>query len=260
MIRIRVLGFALLFFTVCWPGISLSEVNWEAHIWGGYTYADRETESSDRIDLRSVEMAYWPAERLRLSVMYDNTLTLALPELNARTYSLGAQLSWGGRYMSSVRAGWRELPEEDHPMFNLQQVVFLPGRVNLLRAGGWFSPRADDRNEWLLFGGTGVTVSQRVKVEPTIFYARSGIPGEHEVRGIVYTEYSDPDNWQIGLGTGLGTAETRRLGRTTVWDTYLLASWPFRERQRLRLLLRHSRSDIENLTEIALGFSFGNPP
>jgi hypothetical protein len=244
---------------------------WEALAWAGYTrVADASPAgwgTEGALGLRLAEVAVWPTQRVRLSAQYDNGLSLDARDLvqgsvHAPTYSVGGLFNWGERYLTRVEAGRRELPGGvGQSILRGEQVVFLTTPMHV-KAGGWVGPRADDRTEWVAYVGWGAWLSPRVKVEPVVFLARSGLPEEQESRVLVFGEYVDPAGWQVGLGTAVGEALlTGPVSSATLWDTYLLASTRVRGEQHVRLLLRHFQiRDLNRLTTIAVGVAVGRRP
>lgn len=248
-------------------GSPAAALPWEMSIWGGHSEIECTTrcESFQRLSrtgLRSLELAVWPVKEVRLSARYDETLYNNDEPIPA--YWVGALVEHGGRYLTNVNIGYRELPGGiRQPMVQAEQVVFLPGAVNLGKAGGWVGARSDGRTEWLGYGGLGVRVTERIKFEPTLFHSRSGVPHEKDTRLLLFTEYAKPGAWTLGVGAALGQASIVRTGQIEnepVWDSFLLASTRI-QGQALRLLLRHGQTrNLSRVTTLAIGLTVGRRP
>lgn len=240
-------------------------IPWELTVWGGHSQVDctsRCNSSSTATGLRNVELAIWPVKKVRLSAKYDETLSFE--DVHVPAYWVGALVEHGGRYLTNVNLGYRQLPGGiEQPMIQAEQVVFFPGRVNLGKAGGWIGARSDGRTEWLGYAGAGVRVSERIKFEPTVFHSRSGIQEEQDTRILLFTEYAKPEAWTIGIGAALGRAtivDRDDISNSSVSDAFLLATTRL-QGQTLRLLVRHGQTrNFNTVTTVAVGFTVGRRP
>jgi hypothetical protein len=243
----------------------------EASVWGGYTAftgassASTGGRTSDG-GLRSIEVAAWPSAAFRLFARYENSLSLdnlALIRANRRvpTYRGGALINWGGRFTTVVDVGRRTLPAHvSQTMLGAEQVLYLPNGT-ALKAGGWVGPRNDQRTEWLAHAGVNLAAGSRVRLEPTVFFARSGIGSEQQWRALLAGEARLSDRVTLGAGVAAGrnrSIDPRLTGTSS--DAYLRCSASLGGLQAVHVLLRHeSAPGASDLTTIAAGISLGVP-
>ncbi len=240
----------------------------EVGIWGGYSTfaADAAGGRTAQAGLRSLEVAVWPSGRLRLFGRYENSLTLdnltvVRANRSVPTWQGGTLFNWGGRLTTVIEVGRRTLPGSiGQTQLGAEQVLYLPGGT-ALKAGGWIGPRQDHRTEWLGHAGVSVAVGTRWRVEPTAFYAETGIPGEHSWRALLNSELRLPSDFRLGLGVAAGHNHSFDGSLTgAVWDSYVRASIPVSGLNRLHLLVRHQRAaGASTLTTIAIGATLGVP-
>ena len=132
------------------------------------------------------------------------------------SYLAGGLLGWGGRFITKVEAGWRQLGTVGQRMVSAERVVGLPGSV-FLKAGGWAGPRDDDQTEWVAHGGLGFPLGSRFSLEVLGFLSDNGLPGGDGKRVLVSGDYRFPSGWQVTGGgafgeTGIGLSETTDVG------------------------------------------------
>lgn len=254
----------------------------ELSLWGGYTSFSNASDipttggGTSGIGVRFAEAAYWPTPTVRVWLQYENGLSLdnvafVRAGKTAPSFYLGGFMNYGdGRYTSRLEAGYRKLPGGiDQGMVRGEQVINLQpsGTVKL---GGWVGPRSDHHTEWLGYGAFGWQVTPRLRVEPTIFYSRSGVPGESERRLLLYGEYAFENGVKVGTGIAGGIATPASVPsllpvdplaatqeNQKLWDAFLIAEAPFGV-HRAHLLLRHQQIlHSTGLTVVALGFTLG---
>jgi Tfp pilus assembly protein PilF len=254
----------------------------ELSLWGGYTSFSDASDipttggGTSGIGVRFAEVAYWPTPTTRVWVQYENGLSLdnvtfVRAGKTAPSFYLGGFTNYGdGRYTSRLEAGYRRLPGDiDQGMVRAEQVINLQpsGTVKL---GGWIGPRSDHHTEWLGYGAFGWQLTPHLRVEPTIFYSRSGVPGESERRLLLYGEYAFPSGVKLGTGIAGGIATPASVPsllpvdplaatqeNQKLWDAFLIAEAPFGV-HRAHLLLRHQQIlHSTGLTVVALGFTLG---
>jgi hypothetical protein len=243
----------------------------ELEAWGGYSAfasapASPAAGKADGLGLRSLELALWPSAALRLFGRYDNSLSLdnlTLLRTGRRipTWSGGALLNWGGRFTTVVRAGHRSLPGRvGQSLLSVEQVAYTGGGL-ALKAGGELGPRADHRTEWIAHAGVSVPAGSRLRLEPVLFYARSGVAGERQWRALLASELRLGARSSIGAGVAGGRISGSPAGLNgTVWDSYARVSTALGALSRVHLLARHERAPGSSpLTTIALGLSLNVP-
>jgi hypothetical protein len=239
----------------------------ELHAWGGYSaFSDPPrspaTAKDDGAGLRSLEVALWPSASLRLFGRFDNSLSLdnlSLLRAGQRvpTWSGGGLADWGGRFTTVIRAGRRTLPGRiGQTLVGLEQVAYTTGG-SALKAGAEVSPRADHRTEWVAHAGINAPVGARLRVEPVVFYGRSGIARETQWRGLLASELRLGQRSSFGAGVAGGRITGGPAGFDgTVWDSYARLTLAAGERTRAHLLVRHERvPGVSPLTSVALGLS-----
>jgi hypothetical protein len=243
----------------------------EASLWGGYTsFASTPGALSSggaaQTGLRSAEVSLWPSRRLRVFGRYDNTLSLDNLALiragrSVPLYRGGAQFDWGRRFTTIVDAGHRTLPGQiTQNMLNAEQVIFLPRNL-VAKAGGWIGPRSDSRTEWLGHVALSLPVGARLRLEPTLFIANSGIAGEGQWRGLLNAEAQLAPRLSLGGGAALGRntgIDPRLTGQAR--SAYARLSLALTSMQKVHLLLnRESAPGANTITTLAAGLSLGVP-
>lgn len=239
----------------------------EAHAWGGYSaFLDAPSgPASDKAGgtgLRMVELAVWPARSLRLFGRYDNSLsldnlTLLRAGRRVPTWSGGALLNWNEHHATVAHAGRRSLPGGVRQVLvGMEQVAYLHNGM-AVKAGADVGRGTDDRTEWVAHAGVNVPVHGGLRMEPVVFYARSGYPGESQWRALVAAEQSFGRRASLGLGVASGRIRGSTSGLDgTVWDSYARLSLGVGGRSKAHVLARHERSPgTTALTSVALGLS-----
>lgn len=243
----------------------------EVEAWGGYsafanTPASTTGNRADGLGLRSLEVALWPSAAVRLFGRYDNSLsldnlTLLRSGRRIPTWSGGALIDWGGRFTTVVRAGHRTLPGQvGQSLLGVEQVVYTGGG-SALKAGAELGPRGDHRTEWIAHAGISVPAGSRLRMEPVLFYARSGVAGERQWRALLASELRVGARSSIGAGVAGGRIDGSPAGLNgTVWDSYVRVSTALGAMSRVHLLARHERAPGSSpLTTVALGLSLNVP-
>lgn len=174
----------------------------ELHLWGGNTSGGGDA------GLRLVELATWLNARTRLGARYDNSLSLDNPALarsgqEAETYQLSLFRQLNDSWLGTVELGMRDLPgDADQDIYKLEVVRLLGHRT--FKVGTQLSEHSAGYTEDLYYGAYGIQISDRWRLEPTLFIAQTGQMSDDEWRGIVNAEYVSPDGWSLGLGAGGG--------------------------------------------------------
>jgi hypothetical protein len=241
----------------------------EAHLWGGYsafsgTAPTQLGARAGEIGLRSAELALWPTRSLRVFARYDNTLSLdnlALIQAGRRlpTYHGGAQVNWTSRATTVLDVAHRTLPGGiAQTMLGGEQVAFLRNGT-ALKLGGWVGPRSDQRTEWLAHAGVNLAAGHRLRLEPTLFLARSGVVNEQQWRALLAGEFPLTSRITVGGGAAVGhnhSVNARYTGAAQ--SNYLRLTTSLRGMQRVHLLVnRESAAGASTLTTVAAGLSLG---
>src|SRR5205814_1291788 len=173
-----------------------------------------------------------PVPNMRFWLQYDDGLTLdnlvlAREARNFPAYYVGGYYNYGShdQLYTRLEGGWRNLPGQvGQRLFRGEQVLVLPNHY-VVKGGGLFAPRDDDRTEWIAYVGLGIPAQENLKIEPTFFYSKSGIPFEHQWRLLVSGEYRFPNGMIAGAGLALGR-EIVVDGSSGVFDSFLRISIP----------------------------------
>jgi hypothetical protein len=239
----------------------------ELHAWGGYSAFANPPQSpasakADGLGLRSLEVALWPSASLRLFGRFDNSLsldnlTLLRAGRRVPTWSGGGLVNWGGHFTTVLRAGRRTLPGGvGQTLLGMEQVAYTSGG-SALKAGAEVDPRADHRTEWVAHAGINAPAGDRLRIEPVLFYARSGIGGERQWRALLASEWRLGRRSSIGAGVAGGQISESPAGfNGTVWDGYARVTTAVAAESQAHLLLRHERAPgASPLTSVSLGLS-----
>lgn len=167
------------------------------------------SKGSSDTGLRLAEVAVWPNEQLRLFARYDDGLSrdnaaLVNSGAKAALTSAGGYLRWAQRLGTLAEYGTRKLPGGvRQKIYRIEQSFFLDGGYQA-KVGGWRGPRNDNRTESLVYAGVGIPLTDYWRLEPTVFYSRSGVAGESERRLLLATVYDFRNGWEIGAGAAGG--------------------------------------------------------
>jgi Flp pilus assembly protein TadD len=221
--------------------------------------------NSNQTGVRFLEFAVEPKRNVRLWFQYDNGLSLdnfSLAQSNRHvpTYYVGGLVNYKRHYTTRLEFGWRTLDNNvKQKIIRTEQVFILP-RAYTLKFGGWFGPRSDNRTETIFHAGVGVPVGERFRLEPTVFYSRSGLPGDSQVRGLLAGEYRFKNDIRLGGGFAGGRRFSNVvLSSRAVKDVYVTFSVPVGDYLRAQTLLRHeSLGNSNSITVLAFGFTVSN--
>lgn len=228
----------------------------EATLFSGHTQFNNGpgNNKTSKNGVRFAELAYAPSPDIRVWVQYDNGLSLdnadlARQGIKSPTYYLGGLVHYLGKHTTRLEIGHRTLPDSiNQVILRGEQVLFLPGNYTL-KAGAWIGHRNDSRTERIFNAGFGIPVTPAFRVEPSVFYSRSGVPGEKQWRGLLAGEYSFEAGYRIGGGFSVGRATTV-TGNRTVRDIFMTASAPLGNRHRAHFFLRHEDLSLGRKTAI----------
>lgn len=237
------------------PAASAEAPVYEAHLWVGQT---RFQGGQNETGLRSLELAVWPSEGLRLFVRHDDGLArdnaaVALSDRNSAQDSVGAYRRWNTRTGTLLELGGRKLVDGgDRSMVHLKQSFYLD-HDRRVEVGTSLGRRSDGLKDWLVYLGSSVPVAPAWRLEPVLFVSRDGLPGHSEVRMHLASQYQLADRWELGGGLTQGSIRTPGL-RQQVREGYLKASYRTTSNQRLNVLLR--RESVEggdSMSVLAVG-------
>ena len=211
--------------------------------------------------LRLAEVAVWPQEKVRLFARYDDGLSrdnaaLANTGANAALTSAGGYLRWAERLGTLAEYGTRKLPGGvRQKIYRVEQTFFLDGGYQA-KVGGWRGPRNDNRTESLVYAGVGIPLTDTWRLEPTVFYSRSGVAGESERRLLLATVYDFRNGWEIGAGAAGGRTHFAGNDHNTR-EGFLRVSNRVQPWLQLHLLARRELgSDGGSITVTSVGTTF----
>lgn len=187
--------------------------------------------------LRFAQLSLQLNHDLRLWVTDDRGLGIDLftPDrrlLNAQTITAGGFYNYTPHLAVQFDAGERQLPGENDPVIDGEQVFFLGD--NVPKVGFWWT-HTPANSQWIAYGSFYRRLNDRFSLEPTVYYASDGT--YHETRGAVLATYTAPQLAQFGLGLALGSKQSAQgnLGVTRVYTnisvpigsrfTFLLYAW-----------------------------------
>jgi len=229
----------------------------EISVWGGHTFNGGDT------GLRSLELAGWPSRDLRLWSRYDNALSLDNPALVRQGKKIpslfaGGLANWREKYTTKLEVGLRELPDRIGQILSLAEQVIYLSEGRLIKAGGLLGRRDDGRTDWNAYLGFGFPASPRLRLEPTLFYTRTGVFDENEKRFLLVGEHQFERGERIGAGVALGKFESELPGASGgLWAAHLIGMLPLGNAHHASFLIRRETPpNGEAFTTIALGLTF----
>jgi hypothetical protein len=230
---------------------------YEAHLWLGQT---RLPGGQHETGLRSLELAVWPHDGLRLFVRHDDGLArdnsaVALSNRNSALNSVGAYQRWNPQTGTLLEVGTRKLIDGgDRSLVHLKQSLYLPDGVEL-QLGASQGRRNDGLKDWLAYLGGSFRVTPSWKLEPVLFVSRDGVPGNSEIRAHLASQHDLGDGWEFGGGLTLGVKKATGK-QQQVREGYLKASYRIRPQVRLNVMARHeSVENGDSLSVLSVGSS-----
>lgn len=225
---------------------------------GGLTATDGRTDPG----VRFAEVAVEPAERVRTWLQYDGTLGLDSAALARRgtvapALYAGGLAGWGQGNLTRLEVGWRRVARADQALVRGEQVVPLTTGISA-KAGAWAALESGRGPEAVGHGGVSFPAGRSVRLEPTVFVAKSAVPGERDVRLVVNADLALGRGVELGAALGGG----RSWGRATLADGTILtgaarASFPLRGAARGLVLATHERPAAgPSVSVLAAGLSF----
>lgn len=224
---------------------------------------------STKAGFRFAEIAVSPAENARFWIQFDDSLSLDAPGLarrdaHAPSYYVGGQATWSERYTGRLEGGWRKLADGDlQPLLRSELVVATDGGV-AFKAGGWIGPHPGAGPEASAHAAVEIPLGDRLTLETAVFYGRSGLAGEHELRGLLGATGRLRSGFELGAGIAAGHAFSPiQEFDGGVASAYGRASAPLGGTLRAQLLVKHERPQAgPTATTCVLGLSasFGGRP
>ena len=104
-----------------------------------------------------------------------------------------------------------------------------------------------------MYAGAGLPVTERWRLEPTLFFSRNGVPGESERRLLLATVYDFRNGWELGAGVAGGRTRSGGIDRT-VRDSFIRVSNQVQPWLKLHLLARREvGADGDSMTVTSIG-------
>ena len=225
----------------------------EASAWYGST-------SNAGSGLRMVELAWWASEATRLSVRYDDSLSLDNPALarsgeTAQTYLAGVTHRIGSRWNVTADAGFRQLPDGDQNLYRGE--LSWNHELARITLGSQLGDHDLGYNDTLNYVGVGIPIGSRWRVESTYYSSETGPESDDEWRAIVNTEYRADSGWSLLVGGGIGRVETiAGAGEDDVEVAHAIAFVPVFGYHRINLTLRREQVAGESYNIAMLGFTY----
>lgn len=230
----------------------------EASIWVGNS-----AEGGD-IGIRTAELAGWPSRRTRLGVRYDNSLSLDNPALarsgiDAETWYGSAQHQFGDKFIAIAEVGHRSLPQDaDQEIYKAEGIILSGG--SSFKLGGQLSPHSDGFDDKLAYAGVNMALRERIRLDATLFASESGVAGDKELRGALYSEYTGRSLWTMGAGVGFGDVSSDVPGASgTVTTAHILASTPIANRHSAYIQARWEDAPLNEYSAVMVGVTFRLP-
>lgn len=213
--------------------------------------------------LRFMEIAFWPTEKTRLWVQYDNGLSfdnLLVARSTETTPALyvGGFFNYEENHTSRAELGLRTLPGNISQLLLRTEQVLAFSDGHSLKGGLWLGPRSDGRVEWIMHLGGGVPVSRSIRLDPTFFYSRSGEPGQKEWRLLVSGEYMLSNRVKVAAGIAGGVLELWNGWKQGVAEEFLKVTAQIEDFYQLHALFKNETVGARRgITVIAAGFTWG---
>lgn len=230
----------------------------ELHVWAGNQASD-----SSAFGLRSAEAAFWPTERDRFGVRYDNSLSqdnvqLARLGVDAEAYFLSYMHDFDGDFLLSGEIGQRSLPAGEEQMIYKGEGVYL--HDNRAAKLGLQVSETDgavtDYTDTVVYGAYSFPAGQHWRIEPQLYLSETGVAEDREWRAAAYVEYNAPQKWQLGMGAGYGEIDSDLPNASgEVLNAHARISAPIRDHQ-IHFQVRYEESPTTSFTVGLVGISF----
>jgi len=216
------------------------------------------------IGIRFAELAVRLHPSVRAYAQYDDGLTLdnrvlAAGGRHAAAGYVGALATYGedGRYGTRLDLGYRSLPDDvSEAIVRAEQLVFFRNGI-VPKVGAWVGRRSDRRTELILNGGVSLPVTESLRIEPMLFFSRTGFGDEREIRILLAAQYLIRDHLELGAGAAVGQKSGSTSGGASR-DIFGRAAWRFSRAFKVHVLARHeSIPDGESLLVLSTGLTAG---
>lgn len=214
--------------------------------------------------LRLVELASWVDPSTRIWARFDNSLSLDNPalarqNLDARTYFGGALRKFGEHWFGLFEFGYRDLPENANQEIYKAEVTRAAAN-RAAKFGAQYSPHSDGFVDELVYAGYNFPVNERLRIEPSFFYANTGAANDDEWRGVAFAEYTAPERWTIGVGAGAGYISSTVPGTSGgVFVANALGSAPIGGFHTLYASVRYEASPFNDFIVTQIGVTLRLP-
>lgn len=210
--------------------------------------------------LREIIVGYWLNDDVRVWARLDNSLSLDNPALvrsgsNAETYYLGVMGPVENTWQGNIEIGFRDLPN------NAEQKIFKAEAINIIdsnvfKLGAQLSPHSENYTDKLIYSAYGFPVSDKWRLEPSLFLSSSGAIDDREWRFVLFGEYLAPELWSIGASAGVGDISSDiSSAEGSVFSANVLFSYPLSQKNRLNLSIRYEDSPSTSFTTMLVGIA-----
>lgn len=236
----------------------------EFDTWGGYSSSG----GAQNTGLRNLAVVIAATPATKAIARFDNNLSLdnrffARQQLHANAFFAGAIHDWNNRLTTRAELGYRTLPGKgSQQMFAAEQVVFFnPGdadnRLFNIKLGGFAATGNQAGNEYLLYTGFSIPVSNVLFAEPSYYYSTvsQGRLTQHRIQGGL--KYLNKRLLEISGGAFWGKEFSPGIGTNgNLYGGYLMAVYPIRKKIAAMAFARNERGTTINLFSAGLGVKF----
>jgi tetratricopeptide (TPR) repeat protein len=226
----------------------------EASIWVGNSAAGGD------VDVRALQLTSWVAPGTSLRLRLDDSLSLDNPALarsgvDARATFASVTREFSPRFIGSLEIGRRDLPgtfEQD--IYKLEAA--LPRSGKTWKFGYQSSPHSAGFDDSLAFAGIGLSLSDRLTLDTTLFQAETGAAKDSESRLAFFLEHRGIRGWSVGGGFGVGSVSSESAAADgTVTTANLLASFPLTRLLTTHFQLRWENAPLDDFTVATFGIT-----
>jgi|SaaInlStandDraft_4_1057021.scaffolds.fasta_scaffold01170_2 tetratricopeptide (TPR) repeat protein len=215
--------------------------------------------------LREVIVGYWIKDDLRIWARYDNSLSLDNPALvrsgeKAETYYLGVLSHIHQDWQANLEIGNRDLPNDaDQQIYKLEGIK-INKQQQVFKLGVQLSPHSENYTDKLIYSAYGFPVSDKWRLEPSLYLSSSGTIDDKEWRAALFGEYALPDRWSVGVSAGVGRISSDiAASEGSVFTSNVLFSYPISQKNRLNLSVRYEDSPSFSYTTMLIGIAIQLP-
>ncbi|MBT4195455.1 MAG: hypothetical protein HOM14_19905 [Gammaproteobacteria bacterium] len=215
--------------------------------------------------LREVIIGYWIKDDLRVWTRYDNSLSLDNPALvrsgeKAETYYLGVLGHINKSWQANLEIGNRDLPNDADQQIYKVEGININAQQHVFKLGAQLSPHSEDYTDKLVYSAYGFPVSNKLRLEPSLYLSSSGAIDDKEWRAALFGEYAIPDSWSVGLSAGFGRISSDiASAEGSVFTSNVLFSYPISQKNRINFSVRYEDSPSISYSTMLIGIAIQLP-